>query len=202
MIKCMSRLIESIKLLDGEFYNLFYHEQRMLRSLDILFGINEDFQLEKFLSRIAYPKQGLFKCRIVYDDSAKEASFIPYEPRAIKHLKIVEHDRISYEFKFVDRKTINHLFGLRGECDDILIVRRGMVTDCSYSNIVFRKGISWFTPWSALLKGTMRQNLIDKNCIEPQEIMKKDIRSFDTCKIINAMLGFDSPEIPISNIVF
>lgn len=202
MIKCMSRLIESIKLLDGKFHNLFYHEQRMLRSLDLLFGSNEDFQLEKFLSRIAYPKQGLFKCRIVYDDSAKEASFIPYEPRAIKLLRIVEHDLISYEFKFFDRNTINRLFDLREQCDDILIIRRGMVTDCSYSNIVFRKGNTWCTPWSALLKGTMRQNLLEKNSIQAEEIKKKDIRSFDACKIINAMLEFDSPEIPVSNIVF
>ena len=198
----MSLLIESIKLLDGKFHNLFYHEQRMLRSLHMLCGTNEDFQLEKFLTQIEYPKQGLYKCRIVYDDNSKETTFIPYEPKTIKRLKIVEHDRISYEFKFVNRKSINRLFDLRQECDDILIIKRGMVTDCSYSNIVFRKGKSWCTPWSALLKGTMRQNLIDKNYIQQEEISKKDIRSFDTFKIINAMLEFDSPEIEVSNIVF
>lgn len=198
----MSLLIESIKLLDGKFHNLFYHEQRMLRSLRMLCGSNEDFQLEKFLTEKAYPKQGLYKCRIVYDDNSKETTFIPYEPKTIKRLKIIEHDSISYELKFVNRKTINRLFDLRGECDDILIIKRGMVTDCSYSNIVFRKGKSWCTPWSALLKGTMRQNLIDNNFIQQEEIHKKDIRSFDTFKIINAMLEFDSPEIEVSNIVF
>lgn len=198
----MSLLIESIKLLNGEFYNLFYHEQRMSRSLEMLCGSTEDFQLEKFLSQIAYPQKGLFKCRIVYDENSKEATFTPYAPQSVKRLKIVEHDRISYEFKFVDRKTINRLFDLRQQCDDVLIIRKGMVTDCSYSNIVFRKGNTWCTPWSALLKGTMRQKLLEQNSIQAEEIMKKDIRSFDACKIINAMLEFDSEEIPVSNIVF
>jgi 4-amino-4-deoxychorismate lyase len=198
----MSLLIESIKLVDGKFHNLFYHEQRMLRSLDMLCGNREAFQLEKFLLEQAYPKQGLYKCRIVYDGNSKETMFVPYQAKTIKQLKIIEHDGISYEFKFADRKTINRLFELRGKCDDILIIRRGMVTDCSFSNIAFRKGKTWCTPWPALLKGTMRQNLIDKNYIQQEEIHKKDIRSFDTFKIINAMLEFDSPETEVSNIVF
>lgn len=198
----MSLLIESVKLLDGKFHNLFYHEQRMRRSLQQVCGSNEDFDLEEFLAGKTYPKQGLYKCRIVYDGQSKETTFVPYEPKAISRLKIVEHDRISYAFKFVDRKMIDHLFGLRGECDDILIIKAGMVTDCSFSNIVFRKGELWYTPESALLKGTMRQNLVDKNHIQQEEIRKKDILSFDTFKIINAMLEFDSPEIAVSNIVF
>lgn len=198
----MSLLIESVKLLDGKFHNLFYHEQRMLRSLQQVCGSNEDFDLEEFLAKKIYPKQGLYKCRIVYDGQSKETTFVPYEPKSISRLKIVEHDRISYAFKFADRKMIDHLLGFRGDCDDILIIKDGMVTDCSFSNIVFRKGELWYTPESALLKGTMRQNLMDKNHIQQEEIRKKDILSFDTFKIINAMLEFDSPEVAVSNIVF
>lgn len=198
----MSLLIESIKLLDGKFYNLFYHQQRMLRSLQMLCGSKGAFHLEKYLAEKEYPRKGLYKCRIVYDDVSRETTFIPYEPKAINRLKIVAHDRISYEFKYVDRKAINRLFDLRGDCDDILIVKGGMVTDCSFSNIVFRRGKSWCTPSSALLEGTMRQYLIDRHHIQVEEIQKSDIKSFDSFKIINAMLEFDSPEIEVSNIVF
>jgi 4-amino-4-deoxychorismate lyase len=197
----MSLLIESIKLLDGKFCNLFYHEQRMLRSLHLLFGIHDDLNLEKFLNGLHFPDRGLFKCRIVYDDVTKEVEFHPYQAKPVNSLMIVEHDRISYEFKYVDRKTIDKLYTLKKDCDDILIIKRGLVTDSSFSNIVFRKGSRWYTPWSALLKGTQRQKLIDDNKLIQEEINAEDIRSFDTFKLINAMLEFESPEIDVKNII-
>lgn len=196
----MSLLIESIKLHDGNFHNLFYHEQRMVRSLQMLCGTHDEFNLENFLMALNYPKQGLFKCRIIYDDNKREVEFHPYSIRPVKSLKLVEHDRISYEFKYADRKTIERLYSLRDACDDILIIKKGHVTDSSYSNIVFRKGKQWYTPWSALLKGTQRQKLIEINQITEEEIRVEDIKSFDTFKLINAMLEFEGPEIPVSNI--
>ena len=197
----MSLLIESIKLLDGNFCNLFYHEQRMLRSLHMLFGNQDDLNLEKFLNEVNFPTRGLFKCRIIYDDASKEIEFIPYVAKPINSLRIIEHDRISYEFKYKDRKTLDRLCDLKKDCDDILIVKRGLVTDSSYSNIVFRKGKEWYTPWSALLNGTQRQKLIDSDILIQEEIKTEDIRSFDTFKLINAMLEFESPEIDVKNIV-
>jgi 4-amino-4-deoxychorismate lyase len=89
---------------------------------------------------------------------------------------------------------------MRQECDDILIVKRGHVTDCSFSNIIFRRGNHWYTPWSALLKGTQRQRLIEENKLIEEEIRLKDIRSFDTFKLINAMLEDSGAELPVSNI--
>jgi len=198
----MSLLIESIKLLDGEFYNLSYHEQRMNRSLKLLCGLHDQFDLYAFLDEMEKPLSGLHKCRIVYDDQTKDVEFIPYTPKPINSLMVVEHDRINYEFKYADRKTINRLCELRKNCDDILIVKRGLVTDASFSNVVFRKGKHWYTPWSPLLKGTMRQNLLERELIIEEEILKEDIKSFESFKLINAMLEFDSPEISIDNIFY
>ena len=129
MIKCMSLLLESIKLLDGNFLNLFHHEQRMNRSLRLLCGTGDYIDLEEFLSRIEKPEKGLFKCRVVYDENSMEVEFLPYEAKPITTLRVVEHDRINYEFKYCDRKNINRLFELRHSCDDILIVKRGFVTE-------------------------------------------------------------------------
>ena len=196
----MSLLIESIKLQDGEFKNLFYHEQRMNRALRLLCGADDYFELEEFLKKFEAPKQGLFKCRLVYDENSTEIEFFPYEPKAIQTLRVVEHDRINYEFKYKDRKTIERLYDLRKDCDDILIVKRGFVTDSSYCNIVFRQGKRWYTPWSALLKGTQRQKLLEQNKITEEEIRTTDISSFESFKLINAMLEFDAPEMDISNI--
>jgi 4-amino-4-deoxychorismate lyase len=198
----MSLLLETIKLQDGEFRNLFFHEQRMNNSLKTLCGVRDHFNLEEFLQNFDLPKKGLFKCRLVYDDQTREVEFLPYQVKAVNRLRIVEHDRISYEYKYVDRTAINRLFDLRKDCDDILIVKRGFVTDSSYANIVFRRGGRWYTPWSALLKGTMRSNLLERNKIYEEEIKVEDLRSFESFKLINAMLEFDSPERDISGIVF
>jgi 4-amino-4-deoxychorismate lyase len=197
----MSLLIESIKVVDGKFCNLFYHEQRMIRSLDMLCGFDEEINLEQFLSDLEVPAKGVFKCRIEYDEITKQVEFVPYEPREVRSLKVVEHDRISYEFKYKDRTKLDKLFKQRKDCDDILIIKKGNVTDSSYANVVFRRGKTWYTPWSALLKGTMRQNLIDNNKIQTEEIQLADIKSFESFKLINAMLEFDAPEIDVSRIV-
>lgn len=174
----------------------------MNRALKMLCGVQENFDLEEFLQQFEQPKHGLYKCRLVYDDRSREVEFIPYQPKPIQKLRIVEHDRISYEFKFKDRKLISRLFELRKECDDILIVKKGYVTDSSFANIVFRRGKRWFTPWSALLKGTVRTRLLERNMIYQEEIRAADIPSFESFKLINAMLEFDAPEIEVSNIVF
>jgi 4-amino-4-deoxychorismate lyase len=197
----MSLLIESIKLVDGKFCNLFYHEQRMIRSLEKLCGVEDDLILEEFLNELSVPQQGVFKCRITYDDLSKDVEFVPYVIRPVNSLKIIENDRINYEFKYADRKQIDRMFAERESCDDILIVRKGEVTDASYANIVFKRDQEWITPWSPLLKGTMRQKLIDENIITPEKILLEDISAFKSFKLINAMVEFSSPEIDVSNIV-
>jgi 4-amino-4-deoxychorismate lyase len=169
----------------------------MNRSLEMLCGIDEPVDLETFLKNFDVPQSGLYKCRITYDEHTRDVEFIPYTPKSITSLRIVEHDRISYDFKYKDRRTIDRLYELRNGSDDILIVKRGMVTDTSYCNIVFKKGKHWYTPWSALLKGTQRQKLLEREKIKEEEISASDIKNFDTFKLINALLEFEGPELSV-----
>jgi 4-amino-4-deoxychorismate lyase len=198
----MSRLIESVKLLNGQLFNLAYHEQRMNRAFETFYGSDRRISLQTILAQYSYPKSGLYKCRILYNDLTLEVNFTPYIPKTISRVKVIDDDEISYSYKFEDRREIESLFDLRQDCDDILIIKEGKVGDCSFSNIVFKKGDTWFTPASCLLRGTMRQKLLDEKKIFELDISKNDIRSYETFKIINAMLEFDSPEVVVSNIVF
>ncbi|MDQ2655823.1 MAG: aminotransferase class IV [Bacteroidota bacterium] len=198
----MSLLIESIKLLDGEFYNLRFHEQRMRNSLLAVSGVDQPVQIEWYLRDCIVPRSGLFKCRILYDAQSGEATFSPYRPRNIKAVRVVQGGDIAYPLKYADRSAIERLFDQRDGCDDVMIIRNGKVTDCSYSNVVFRKGRDWYTSDSPLLEGTQRAKLLEENKIQAREIQVRDIRSFDGVRIINAMLEFDSPEIEVSDIVF
>ncbi|MEQ1586514.1 MAG: hypothetical protein ABL895_11590, partial [Cyclobacteriaceae bacterium] len=60
---------------------------------------------------------------------------------------------------------------------------------------------NWYTPASYLLKGTMRQSLLDAGLIKEATINHANYTQFESCKIINAMLGMEAEEIPVSSIL-
>lgn len=198
----MSRLLESIRLQNGNFHRLSYHQQRMDRSVEELFGQKNSVNLFESLKKYKPPsKVGLFKCRVVYTKQIETVEFIPYEPKPVNSLKVVYDQAIEYPHKFSDRNIIGALFNQRQYCDDILIIKNGFVTDSSYSNIIFYDGVNWITPNTPLLKGTMRQFLLDTAEIKSGPIQVQDIPSFKSFRLINAMLAFDGPEIDVSKIV-
>ena len=197
----MSRLIESIKLENGRFHRLHYHQARVDRTVRELFQLRDAINLSTTLLNQQYPKAGLFKCRVVYEKQIESVEFVPYSPKYSLSLKVVHDLAIDYEYKYEDRSKINSLLEQRQFCDDVLIVKNGFVTDASYSNIVFFDGFRWITPNTPLLKGTMRQFLIDAAEIKQEAILIQDIPSFKSFRLINAMHGFDGPEIEVSKIV-
>ncbi|HEY4654154.1 MAG TPA: aminotransferase class IV [Cyclobacteriaceae bacterium] len=198
----MSLLIESIRLENGRFHNLRYHEQRMNRALLALFKNASGIDLPALLKTTILPDRGCYKCRVVYDDRSADLAFIPYVRNPVEKLRALADDSIIYPHKFRDRSGLDRLYAMRRECDDILIIRNGQVTDASYANIVFRRNECWFTPRTPLLAGTMREYLIDTGKIQAITIRKEDVYTFETFKLINAMIGFDGPENDVANIVF
>jgi len=197
----MFRLIETIRLDDGRFNNLDYHEQRMRRALREIFGVDQKVNLEEVLSAYSKPTSGLYKCRLVYDNKSRRVEFSSYAVRSAHWLRIVHDDTISYDHKFEDRKEIENNFEKRNSCDDVLIIKKGRVTDTSQANIVFRRRSEWVTPSSFLLPGTMRQSLLDSKKITEEEIHVDELSRFKSFKLVNAMLMFDSPERSIENII-
>lgn len=197
----MFRLLESIRLQNGNFHRLNYHQQRMDRSVKELSGQRNAVSLMEALKKYNVPKTGLYKCRVVYSDKIESVEFIPYEIKPVNSLRIVYDQEIKYEHKYQNRDSLNALLSQRQYCDDILIVRNGFVTDSSYSNVIFYDGVNWITPAAPLLKGTMRQFLLDTAEIKAASVAIQDIPSFKKFRLINSMLAFDGPEIDVSKIV-
>lgn len=197
----MSRLIETIHLLEGKFRNLAGHQQRVDDTFQSLYHAPPSWRLGHLLEMQPYPKNGLHKCRIVYDKNDVTITFSPYKIHPVRSLKIVEDNTISYPFKWEDRSGIEALLMKKENCDDILIVKNGMVTDCSFANVAFKRGNDWITPSTFLLNGTMRQNLLSNMQVREMPVHLQDIHLFSAFKLINAMVGFDFPESDVSNIV-
>ena len=73
----------------------------------------------------------------------------------------------------------------------IIIIKNNQITDTSYSNLLFLKDKTWFTPKSYLLNGVMRQNLLKLKKIKEAEITLDNIKEFTHFQLINALNDFD-----------
>ena len=127
-------------------------------------------------------------------------------PKEIKSLRIVSGEDIDYHLKKNDRSDLMRLASLRGDCDEIIICRNdGIITDTSYSNLVFiTADRQLLTPSDPLLKGVMSKSLLDSGVIKEARLTCADIlsgKSITHAVMINAMLPLDlSRSIPIDRI--
>ena len=167
-----------------------------------LFGIPSDLDIRDLVSISIGMGMEMYKCRVTYDRMIREVQVLPYQPRSVKSLKISEDSEIEYNYKYADRSRLEELLRMKGDCDDILIVKNGCVTDTSYSNIIFQSGDgSWITPDTPLLRGTMRQFLMEEGRISEQRIMLNDLACFSRARLINCMMDMDTgPDIVMDRI--
>jgi len=176
--------LETIKILDGVALHLEYHQERLNKALDTTNNYN-------LYDLIEPPRDGLYRCRVVYDTKELKIEYLPYTKREIKTLKLVVNDTIEYANKYANRDEINQLVNLKENCDDILIAQNGLVLDTSIANIAFFDGREWFTPKTPLLKGTCRARLLDEGKIIEKDISVQEIKSFKKIALMNAMIDFD-----------
>lgn len=196
----MCRLFETIKISDSEPCNLRLHENRLNLSRLKLFGSTGQISLADNIRVPDDCQTGVYRCRIIYEEAIISVEFIPYQPAAVRTLKLIQADGTDYSLKYLDRTCLTGLID-REVADDVLIVKNGNVTDTSYSNIVFTAGRQWITPDTPLLRGTMREKLLSEGTIKEERITPGDLYKFTHFRLINAMLGFESPLLPIKNIV-
>lgn len=192
------RFIETIKIENGVGQNLDLHLKRASRTCFYHFGVRTVFPFDTIIREIrSTHNEGIYKLRIIYTGKIEHYSIEKYRPRTIEKLKIVDGDNIDYSFKYEDRQALNRLLDLKGDCDDIIIVKDGFVTDTSYSNLVFSDGEQFFTPSGFLLNGTKRQQLLRDGKIKEKEIKMEDISRYSGVYMINSMLDF----IPVKKII-
>lgn len=185
------KYLETIRAIDGRVFHLSYHQRRLQRSL----GLCDTHKLHEILTP---PKRGIYRCRVIYDEDSIETEYLKYIKRQVATLKLVVCDDIEYSKKYATRDSLNELFALRGQCDDILIIKAGLVTDTSIANIALYDGTTWFTPKRPLLFGTTRERYIESGLLKEKDIFVDDLQRFTKVALLNAMVDFDI--IPQENI--
>lgn len=193
------RLIESIRLVDGVAQLLPYHRERIERSLHYL-GAKSFFCLEEYIQQIITQSDcelaGVYKLRFEYDTTALyEPSCVLYSPRVVSKLIPYEIQTIDcYTMKWADRQCLmpsvelsKHLL-LEPE-SEVIFTYKGLLTDTRYSNIALELSEGqWFTPRTPLLKGTMRQYLLDSGKLQEADLGLEELANCRSFKLINAML--------------
>ena len=191
----MFPLFESIKVLKGEICNAEFHNERINKALLAYYNKSASINILNYFDPEEI-KSDLVKFRLSYNEETFKREFIPYKRKHIQNLKLISIDpSYTYAHKYSDRSQLDHYFSQRENADDVLLCKEGRIKDSSYANIVFRKNEKWYTPAFPLLEGTMRAKLIANKSIEPVDIFIKDLPSFDSFTLINALN--DLGEMPI-----
>lgn len=191
---------EVIKICNGKIFNLPGHIERMNFTLQSFFGSTIPFSLKDDDIPLEF-REGLVKCRIVYSLENLEIEYSHYIFREINSLKIIHDNSIDYSFKYAERTAFERLMAQKENCDDILVVKNGFVTDTSFTNVVFESDKGLFTPSTYLLPGTKRQTLLKERVIKEKVIRIEDIEDYRKLYLINAMMGIeDNISIPISSL--
>ena len=180
------KFFETIKIVDGEIFNIEYHQKRYERTISYHNGVVHN--LKKYINP---PKDGLYRAKIIYDkNSILDISYFSYEKREIKSFKLVEID-FDYDFKYLDRANIDKAFAKRLDCDEIIMIKDNLITDTSIANIAFFDAKEWVTPKKPLLSGTTRERYIDNKLLHVKDIKKEQIQNFTKIALLNAMIDFD-----------
>lgn len=184
-------LFETIKIANATTLNLSWHQKRVDFTFGSLFKGTTALRLQDLIEIPDQYSTGIFRCKFIYNEKEWSTEFSQYTPRQVKTLKLIDGNGIAYPHKFNDRSAIDLLYDQRGECDDVLIVNDGYITDTSIANILFSDGKNWFTPSTPLLPGTTRARLLDAGRVCETEITIYNYRDFSHFMLINALNDFD-----------
>ncbi|OQW95377.1 MAG: hypothetical protein BWK79_02675 [Beggiatoa sp. IS2] len=184
----MGKLLETIKIVNGEIRHLAFHAARLNATRATLFNIQTPIDLREFIKNV--PKIGIYRCRVIYAKQVEQVEYSLYQPKIFKCFKVIEDNSITYNFKFLNRQKLDDLFKIKGTADDILLIKNGWVTDTTIANVAFWDGVQWLTPKVPLLKGTTRARLLMDKKIFVENIKLADLRHFSKMAMLNALLEF------------
>ena len=180
MIK--EEFIETIKCDDYEVFNIEYHKKRIINTI----GIN--ICLEEYI----YPlTEDFLKCKVLYNqDGIIDITYSKYIPKDIHKFRILIDNDINYNKKSANRESIDNLYKLKEDYDEIIIVKNGYITDTSIANIAILIDNIWYTPKSPLLNGTTKQRYLDNRKIIEKDIDLDLLYKAEKIALMNAMIDF------------
>ena len=177
------KYFETIKCEDFEVFNLDYHQKRVANTI----GLN--INLQEYINPIS---EELLRCKLIYDENGVvDVLYFPYKKREIKSFKIIFDNEIEYSKKYLNRTKLDELYEKRDDCDEVIIIKNGIVTDTTIANIAIFYENSWITSKNCLLGGTTRARLLEEKKLFEKDITLDMLKNASKVALMNAMIGFD-----------
>ncbi|UZD44642.1 aminodeoxychorismate synthase component I [Peribacillus frigoritolerans] len=193
------KLLESIKLSDGEYYLLNDHIDRMKQSAEYFDYRFSELYLRDRLQKYAEINHGtLQKVRVLLHENGEiEVSGQAIKPLDPEFKAILAEAPISRANPFLFHKTTNRNvyegFQMNNpDFQDVLLWNEeGFITEFTNGNVVVKINGDLYTPpvESGLLAGTFRQELIRKKEIKVENISKADLNNAEEIWFINSVRG-------------
>jgi 4-amino-4-deoxychorismate lyase len=196
------QLLETIYLKNGQLQHIDYHNQRFNEARKEIFDNQKTVDLRDLIKIPEENKTGDFRCRVIYENEIESVNFIKYVQKEIKELRLIDISNWEYDYKYADRSFMSNLLENNPDVDEVIMVKNGFITDCTIANLAFYDGKNWFTPSTPLLKGTKRQQLLDKQMIMEREITLSDLKNYEGVCLINCFRNLDTLKlIPINTYI-
>lgn len=203
---------ETIKVVGGKPLFLDKHLSRLKKSLKF-FEIEKDIDEEKIYAYIKSSEERNFALKLIVSDKNfimtsrpdnyrqdnKNYKLILSDVRRNSSSKMIYHKSLSYYENIMEHRWAQDL-----GCDSALFINeREEVCETSFANIFFVRDGEIFTPAlsSGLLKGTMRDYILEKYKVKEDIISFKDIDAYDEAFISNSLMGVRSVS-SINNVKF
>lgn len=193
-------VFETIKVVDGKPLFLDKHLSRLKKSLKI-FGIEKDIDEGKIYAYINSSEEKNFALKLIvsdknfiltsrsdnYREDNKNYKLILSEVRRNSSSKVIYHKSLSYYENIMEHRWAQD----RGYDSALFINEREEVCETSFANIFFVRNGEIFTPniSSGLLRGTMRDYILENYKVKEDVISFKDLDNYDEAFISNSLMG-------------
>ena len=183
---------------DGYYFGRGAFETK--KSLEF-FGIERDIDEEKIYEHIKSSEEKNFALKLIvsdknfivtsrpdnYREDNKKFKLIVSDVRRNSTSKVVYHKTLSYYENIMEHRWAQD----RGYDSALFINEREEVCETSFANIFFVREGEIFTPTlsSGLLKGTMRDYILENYKVREEVICFKDLESYDEVFISNSLMG-------------
>lgn len=191
---------ETIKVVNGEPLFLERHLKRIKNSLKF-FGIEKEISEEKIFDYINNSEEKNFALKLIVSDEnfiltsradnyiGKNYSFSLKisNIRRNSTSKIIYHKSLCYY-----ENILEHRWAIeKGYGSALFLNEKDEACETSFANIFFVRDDKIITPKisSGLLRGTMRDFLLENFEITEEQIYAKDLDKFDECFISNSLMG-------------
>ncbi len=196
----MSQLVESIWIKNKIPMNISYHQRRYAKALLKFYPGAQPMDLRHAIDTDLCRTPEV-KCRIIYGDTILSVEYETYSRKKIVSLKCVEANDVEYKYKYLHRDALTKLYEKRENCDEIIMVKNGLICDAYYYNLVFENDLGLFTPEVPLLAGTMREQLIANRVLTPVSIALEDLPKYSKIHLINALNPLGCQQLKVASIL-